>query len=145
MIDNKDDGSGARGAGSVRQKSKTNGHCNICGQKLLLIFFRPNRNAHVCNDIHCSIFASPQFYTEIPDEQLQPRLSPTRYLALITRDSPSYRSYLEKRKQNYRCLRDLGVASVEACRMTSNKQTKACRMTSNKQTRAYVESKGLVY
>jgi len=130
---NKDDGSGAASAGSVRRKSKTNGHCNICGQKLLLLFFRPNHNAHVCDNLQCNLFASPQFYTEIPDEQLQPRL-PIKYLALITRDSPSYRSYLEKRKHNYRRLRDLGVASVEACRMTSNKQTKA-----------YVETKGLSY
>lgn len=130
---NKDDGSGAASAGSVRKKSRTNGHCNICGQKLLLIFFKPDHNAHVCNDIRCTIFASPQFYTTIPDGQIPPR-RPVSYLSLIGRDTPRYRAYLVRRNQNYRRLCDLGVKPVEACRMTSNKQT-----------RAYVESKGLVY
>jgi hypothetical protein len=132
---NKDDGSGARGAGSVRQKNNVNGHCNICGDILLEIpfihRFSPSLVAHVCNNIRCTIFASPQFYTDIPADQVP---EPKTRVALISFTKPSYSGYLKKRKQNYRRLRDLGVDSVEACRMTSNKQT-----------RAYVESKGLVY
>jgi hypothetical protein len=134
MINN-EDGTGAASAGTVDKRVGHNGHCNICGDILLEIpfihRFSPSLIAHVCDNLRCSIFASPQFYSAVPADQVP---EPKTRVALISLTKPSYSSYLKTRKQNYRRLRDLGVVSVEACRMTSNKQT-----------RAYVESKGLVY
>ena len=129
-IDADGDGTGARYAGSVREKSKANGHCNICGGILLGIRFTHEcRIAHVCDNFLCTIFASPQSYAQIPAAQLRARRP-----ALIAFTKPSYSSYLITKKHNYRRLRHLGVDAVEASHMASNKQTKA-----------YVESKGLVY
>lgn len=127
--ENSGDGTGAASAGSAFKKGKQNGHCTICGHALLeIVFSRQCLVAHVCNNIHCCRDRSPQFYTKLPackQTENKPHIAFTK---------PSYSSYLERKKHNYRLLRDHGVASTEAARMASNKQT-----------RYYLQSNGYGY
>ena len=114
---------GARDAGSVTDTVATligsNGHCNLCGQKLQGIPCLPQRLvAHVCNNIFCDLDRSPQFYTDIPADQVPHKKPPILYR------TPARCCYQEQTKENYRLLRSLHVPSVKAAIMKTNKQTK---------------------
>lgn len=116
--ENSGDGTGATSAGSACTKEKQNGHCNICGQNLIELNSFARYIIHVCDNIYCNCFASPQRYTKKP-EAATPETKPH-----IVCTKPSYSHYLDQKKENYHLLRSHGLSSYEAMAMCSNKQTR---------------------
>jgi len=116
--ENSPDRYGAASIEPVWTNSRTNGHCNICGQNLIEIpFYRQLRIAHACNNIFCILYRSPLFYTEIPADQIsEPKVKNYAYR------SPTRVIYLRQMRENYRLLVSLGVPSVEAAKLKYNRK-----------------------
>jgi len=106
-------------AGSASKKENSNGHCSSCGEILQGMLFMPQlKLAHVCYNIHCNLYRSPQYYTNVPSNQVPRKKSAFAYR------SPARCIYLAEKRENYHLLTSLGLTSVEASNRCTRKQTK---------------------
>lgn len=94
------------------------GECNECGQTLMRMHGFPYHWPLVCNDHNCHLFRRTQGIILKP-------VADTKDLPWYVKNRAYYETQKERQNFNYHLLRDDGVPSAQAAKMTSNKSTEA--------------------
>lgn len=94
-------------------------NCKSCGHPLIEVSINKDYCLYLCDNSSCLLFRERQGV-----RKKEPEPDPTSGFKPDRRLLPSYYPYLEQKKHNYHFLRNLGIRSSDAARMTSNKQTR---------------------